>query len=72
VPLDWATGFGNEGVALMLLAERRGVVAMAETAVSQINTALETMRESGPAQDTAEFELMLSTPRALISLLRGR
>jgi predicted mannosyl-3-phosphoglycerate phosphatase (HAD superfamily) len=25
VPLDWATSFGNEGVAFMLLAERRGV-----------------------------------------------
>src|SRR5262245_24664899 len=72
VPLDWATSFGNEGVALMLLAERRGDVAMAETAVSQINTALETMRESGPAQNTAEFELMLSTARALISRLRGK
>jgi beta-galactosidase len=72
VPLDWATSFGNEGVALMLLAERRGVVAMAETAVSQINTAFETMRESGPAQNAAEFELMLSKARALVARLRGR
>jgi hypothetical protein len=30
------------------------------------------MRESGPAQNTAEFELMLSTARALISRLRGQ
>jgi len=71
-PLDWATSFGNEGVALMLLAERRGDTAMAETAVSQINTAIETMRESGPAQNTAEFELMLSNARALVARLRRR
>jgi tetratricopeptide (TPR) repeat protein len=71
-PLDWATSFGNEGVALMLLAERRGDTAMAETAVSQINTAIETMRESGRAQNTAEFELMLSNARALVARLRMR
>jgi len=56
----------------MLLAERRGDVAIAETAVSQINTAFETMRESGPAQHTAEFELMLSNARALVARLRRR
>jgi hypothetical protein len=44
VPLDWAMSFGNEGVALMLSAERRGDAAVAETALSQINTAFETMR----------------------------
>ena len=31
-PLDWAGTFGNEGVALMLLAERRQDAAMAGTA----------------------------------------
>jgi Domain of unknown function (DUF4982) len=72
VPLDWATSFGNEGVALMLLAERRGDVAIAETAVSQIHTAFETMRKSGPGQNAGEFELMLSKARALVARLRGR
>jgi beta-galactosidase len=71
-PLEWATSFGNEGVALMLLAERRGDTAMAETALSQINIAIETIRESGPAQNTAEFELMLSNARALVARLRRR
>jgi hypothetical protein len=55
----------------MLLAERRGDVAMAETAVSQINTALKTMRESGPAPSAAEFELMLRNARALVARLSG-
>jgi hypothetical protein len=72
VPLDWAASFGNEGIALILLAERRGDVAMAETAVRQIDTAFETMRESGPAQNAAEFELMLLNARALVARLRTR
>jgi beta-galactosidase len=71
VPLDWATSFGNEGVALMLLAERRGDLGMAETAVSQINTAFETMRGSGPTQSAAELELMLSNARTLVARLSG-
>jgi beta-galactosidase len=71
-PLDWATSFGNEGVALMLLAERRGDAAMAETAVNQIDTAFETMRESGPAQNAAEFERMLANARALVARLRSQ
>jgi hypothetical protein len=44
---------------------------MAETAVSQINAAFETMRGSGPAPSAAEFELMLSNARALVRALSG-
>jgi hypothetical protein len=56
----------------MLLAERRGDLGMAETAVSQINTAFETMRGSGPTQSAAELELMLSNARTLVARLSGR
>ena len=56
VPLDWARSFGNEGVALMLVAERRGDAAMAETALSQINAASQTMRDGGHARDAAYYE----------------
>ena len=37
----------------MLLAERRGNAGMAETALSQINTAFETMRDGGNAPSAA-------------------
>jgi hypothetical protein len=37
VPLQWARSFSNEGIVLMLLAERRSDAAMAKTALSQIN-----------------------------------
>jgi hypothetical protein len=43
-PLEWATSFGGEGVALMLPADLREDAPMAETALSQILTAFETAR----------------------------
>jgi hypothetical protein len=72
VPLQWATSFGNEGVALMLLAERRGDAAMAKTALSQINAAFETMRDGGNAPSAAYYERQLPRARALVARLRGQ
>jgi hypothetical protein len=72
VPLAWAGSFGNEGIALMLLAERRGDAAMAETAVSQINTAFETIRDDGDAASAAYYEQELPRARALVARLRGQ
>jgi hypothetical protein len=52
VPLDWAMSFGNQGVALMHLAERIRDATMAESAFVQIEAALKTARaesrESSP------------------------
>src|SRR5262249_24925863 len=56
VPLQWAKSLGNQGVALMLVAERRRDAAMAKTALSQINTAFETMRDDGNAPSAAYYE----------------
>ena len=39
VPLQWAASLGNQGVALMLIADRTNDVVVAETAVRQIETA---------------------------------
>ena len=72
VPLDWAMSFGNEGIALMLLAERRGDAAMAVTALSQITMALETMRGGGNAPSAARYERQLPKARAVVARLRGR
>jgi tetratricopeptide (TPR) repeat protein len=72
VPLDWARSFGNEGIALMHLAERRGDAVTAETALSQIATAFETLREGGHAPGAAYYENQLPNARALIARLRGR
>ena len=72
VPLQWAMSFGNQGVVLLLLAQRRGDVAMAETALSQINTAFETMRDGGDARQAAYYEERLPIARAIIARLRGQ
>jgi tetratricopeptide (TPR) repeat protein len=69
VPLNWAMSFGHEGVALMLLAERRKDAAMAKTALSQINTVFETMRDGGNASDAAYYERQLPRARAIVARL---
>jgi hypothetical protein len=71
-PLDWATSFGNEGITMMLLAERRRDAAMAETALSQINEAFETTRNGGNAPSAAYYERQLPRARALVVRLRGQ
>ena len=71
-PLQWAMSFGSEGVALILLAERRGDAAMAKTALSQINAAFETMRDGGNAPSAAYYEQQLPRARAIVARLRER
>jgi len=68
-PLDWAESLGRQGVALMLLAERRKDSAMAKTALSQINTAFETMRGGGDAASAAYYEQQLPMARAIVARL---
>jgi len=72
VPLQWGISLGNQGIALMFLAVRRQDAAMAETALSQINTAFETMRDSGHAPNAAHYEQLLPAARAIVARLRGR
>jgi hypothetical protein len=70
--LQWAVSFGNEGVVLMLLAERRRDAAMAKTALSQINAAIETMRDGGNAPSAAYYEQQLPRARAIVARLRAQ
>jgi tetratricopeptide (TPR) repeat protein len=69
VPLDWARSLGSEGLTLMVLAQRRGDAAMAKTALSQINTAFEILRDGGDAPGAAYYEQNLTTARALVARL---
>src|SRR5262249_58808538 len=70
VPIEWARSFGNEGIALMFLAERQGDLAIATTALSQINTAFETMRDGGNAPSAAYYERQLPRGRPGSARLR--
>jgi hypothetical protein len=64
VPLDWAMSTGNQGVALVLLAERLGDATKARSAVQQIEVAFETMRNGGNAPAAAYYEAQLQKARA--------
>jgi len=70
VPLQWAESIGNQGVALMHLAERTQNAAMAGTAVQQIEAALETMRAGGHAPFAAYYEARLPEARAVLDRLK--
>ena len=72
VPLDRAASLCGEGMALVMMAERRGAISMAESGLGQINAAFETMRDGGNAQTAAACERMLLEARTAVMRLRGR
>jgi hypothetical protein len=69
---QWAMTTGNQGVALMLLAERRGDAEMARLAVQQIEAAFTTMRDGGDAPSAAYYEAQLPKAHALAEKLAER
>jgi len=58
-------GLGNQGVAMIPLAERTKNATIAETACQQIEVALETMRSSGHASFAAYYESRLREARRI-------
>src|SRR3984893_10958456 len=72
VPLEWAMSTGNQGVALMLLAERRRDAEMAKLAVQQIEAGFTAPGEDGDAYSAAMFESKLPNARALAQKLAKR
>jgi hypothetical protein len=71
VPLQWAASFGAQGVALMHLAERTKDATMAESAIVQIEAALETARAGGHAPLTTFYEAGLFEARRIRDALRA-
>ena len=63
VPLDWADSLGNQGVALVLIADRTNDVVVAETAVRQIETAYEMLTGAKRVSPSAS----ISTRRRITS-----
>jgi hypothetical protein len=61
---------GNQGAALMLLAERRNDLATAEQALAQITAAFETSRDAPHAPYAAYYEAQLPAARAVVERLR--
>ena len=69
MPFDWAKSTGNQGVALRLLAERRGDLATAGQALAQITAAFETFLEEHHMSAT-DYEAQVPIARALVERLR--
>jgi hypothetical protein len=72
VPLDWAESSGGQGDALALIADRTNDAATAEIAVSQIETAYETLRLAGDEASSADLEAELTDARATRDRLKGK
>jgi tetratricopeptide (TPR) repeat protein len=72
VPLDWAASFGNQGRAMMLIADRTNDSALAETAVTQIAAAYETLRDGGQEQWAAIFQAQLPNAQAIRDRRKGK
>jgi len=60
---------GNQGVALMVIAERRSDAKTAKRALEQIEAAFETPRDGGHAPFAAFYEAQLPKARTLVARL---
>ncbi len=72
VPLKWAMSTGNQGDALMRIAERRDDMGMAKLALQQIEAAFTTLRDGGNAPSAAYYERQLTKARAFVQRLAKR
>jgi len=63
---------GNQGVTLMLLAERLGDVVRARSAVQQIEVGFVTMKDGGNAPAAEYYEAQLPKARVLLDKLTSR
>jgi hypothetical protein len=64
-PLEWAGSTADQGIVLMLLADRLAEPTRARTATQQIEAALATMRDNGNVAAASYYEAQLLKARAL-------
>jgi hypothetical protein len=72
VPLSWALSFGDQGIALMLIADRTNDSAAAEAALGQIETAHETARSGGDEHLSEYFQVRLTAAQAVCDRLKAK
>jgi hypothetical protein len=72
VPLQWARSTGNQGVALMLVAQRFRDTAKAAQAVQQIDVALVTARDGGDEFAAVYYEEQLAKAQELFDTTASR
>ena len=71
-PIDWASTFGDQGVAMSLIADRTNDSALSETAVAQIAAAYATVRDGGHETWAAMFQAQLPKAQAIRDRLKGK
>jgi len=71
VPRDWAISVGNQGVVLIVLARRNKDIAMANTALQQIEAAIETVNAAGDTYAAAFFKARLLEAAEVPQTLKG-
>jgi hypothetical protein len=72
VPLNWASTLGNQGVALVVLAQRRGDVVDAKIAVIELTLAFKMMRNGRNALRAAYYETRLQEAQRVVDRLSAR
>jgi tetratricopeptide (TPR) repeat protein len=72
VPLYWAASLGSQGGAMILIADRTNNRVLAETAIQQIQTAVETLRSGGQEQWAAISQVQLTEAQAIRDRLKGK
>ena len=72
MPLDWAASFGNQGIAMMLIADRTRDAALADTALRQIEAALDATRAGGDEWRAANLQTQLTKAQAIRDRLKGK
>jgi hypothetical protein len=71
IPLQWAASNGNQGIAMMLIADRTSNAALAETAVQEIEATYETTSSSGQMVWAAYYQEQLAKAEAISDRLKG-
>ncbi len=72
IPLEWANSYGNQGVAMMLVADRNSDGRLAGVTIEQIQTAYETLRDGGQEPWAAHFQGELAKAHAIRDRIEGR
>ena len=71
-PLQWAVNTGNQGIATMLSADRKGDAAMAEAALAKIQAAEDAMQAGGQSRNAEFFAAQRLKAQAIADRLSGR
>ena len=71
-PLKWGVTLGEQAIAMVVLADLTNDGTMADTAVAQIQSVIETIRDGGQAEGVAIYTEQLRQAQAIRDRLKGK